>query len=734
MQLAADITPDDLKVFLQEADEQLQLLDAEVLHLERNASPDILAAIFRAAHTMKGSSAMIGYREMAEVAHAMESLLDKLRKGELKANTAVVDALLHGVDALRVLKEEMVEPKGLTLDFGALVREIEAASVTTAPVQGKSGETAPGRAPAAPADVDTAITQAHARGLSAYVVKVGLQPESPFRAVRAFQALTELRERGEILRSTPTAAEVEAEQVGNELQVLMVSAEAPEVLRAAVAAVQDVVLADVSAYAPGAPTAGAPTAATAIEADGKLLQSQGADAARPAQEVDASDRRNSQTVQTVRIDVERLDSLMNLIGELVIDRTRIEQIGRSLAARYQGDDLVDSLGRTSAHVVKVVNDLQEDFMKVRMLPIGTVFNSFPRMMRDLARTLGKELDFRVNGGDTEIDKTVIERIRDPLVHLLRNALDHGLEQPADRVSAGKAAAGVIELNAYHEQGHIFIVVKDDGRGIQAEKVKASAVAKGLISAEVAARMSAEEAADLIFLAGTSTKDQATEVSGRGVGMDIVRSNIEAINGYIEIDTVPGQGSTFTMRLPLTLATVKSILVRSGDTLCAVPLSYVLEVVRLSPEAVSTVRGREVFRLREKVLPLVDMAEATGMTGESRAVAGARRHVVVVKMGERLAGIGVDELLEPLDIVVKSLGKLVGDTRNISGASILGDGRVVLILDAASLITAAMGRASATSMTEAAAPAQRTAHAPLVAVGTRAGTPSGERDMALPKAA
>ncbi|MCZ6539938.1 MAG: chemotaxis protein CheA, partial [Chloroflexi bacterium] len=355
------------------------------------------------------------------------------------------------------------------------------------------------------------------------------------------------------------------------------------------------------------------------------------------------------------------------------------------AVRYKADDLVESLGKTAAHVAKVVNDLQEDFMQVRMLPISTVFSSFPRMMRDLARTLDKQLDFQVTGGDTEIDRTVIEKVRDPLVHMLRNALDHGIESRADRVAAGKPETGVIKLSAFHEQGHIVITVEDDGGGIVPEKIKKAFTEKGLISEEAASRMSDIEAVDLIFLAGASTKSHATEVSGRGVGMDIVKSNIEAINGFVDVESTPGKGSKFVARLPLSLATVQSILVETEKTLCAIPLAYVLEVVKLSPTEISTVSGREVFRLRDNIIPLVSLGESTGL-GDGPKDPGTEIHVVVARVGERLAGFGVDSLMEPQEIVVKSLSEHVGSAHGVSGVSILGDGRVVLIMDIPTLIS------------------------------------------------
>jgi len=301
--------------------------------------------------------------------------------------------------------------------------------------------------------------------------------------------------------------------------------------------------------------------------------------------------------------------------------------------------------------------------------------------------MDKPIDFRVSGEETQIDRTVIERIRDPLVHLLRNAIDHGIEDsPADRKLAGKPEKGLIELAAYHEQGRIIIKIQDDGAGIDTEKLRRSAVKKGLLTPEAAGRLSKAEALNMIFMPGASTKEQATGVSGRGVGMDIVRSNIEAINGFVNVETEIGSGSTFTLSLPLTLATVQSLLVDWGETLCAVPLAYVLEVVRLAHARIETVQGRGVLRLRDTVMPLIPMGQALGMHNGDAEVHG--KFVIVVGFGERTVGLAVDDVSDPQEIVAKSLGNHIGDTKGVSGASILGDGRVVLILDVGTLVSTA----------------------------------------------
>ncbi|MDG0865474.1 chemotaxis protein CheA [SAR202 cluster bacterium JH702] len=672
MQLADDITSEDLKVFLEEAEEQLQLLDDEVIRLEKETTEDGLAGIFRAAHTLKGSSAMLGYTAMTEVAHAMESLLDKLRNHEVSVTSEVVDALLHSLDVLRVLTDELIDEQGVEVDFASLVAELEACMGIEASDSSDAGSSAS----IAITDENLAsISQALDAGETVYQLNASVTGDEMFASIRLFQLTTELSDGARLIVANPTLDDIQAEANGKSFTAIVGSDKSIDDLTQIAIGVQDI--GEVSVVPFDADSAKATQAAAP------------AAAAAPAQAASAaggaSDSPKKAVAQTIRIDVDRLDNLMNLIGELVIDRTRLQQIGRSLAAKYKADDLIESLGKTSSHVVKVVNDLQEDFMKVRMLPVGTVFSSFPRMMRDLSKSLDKPIDLQIEGGDTEIDRTVIEKISDPLVHMLRNALDHGLESKEDRVAAGKPAEGIIKLSAFHEQNHIVLTVQDDGAGIHPEKIKASFVKKGLITEETASRLTDSEAVDLIWMAGASTKEQATEVSGRGVGMDIVKSNIEAINGFVEVESTPGEGSIFTARLPLTLATVQSILVETDGTLCAVPLAYVLEAVKLSPSEISTISGREVFRLREDVIPLISLSEANGLTDGKRNMED-ELHVVVARVGDRLAGFAVDELNEPQEIVVKSLGEYVGGARGVSGASILGDGRVVLIMDIPTLLS------------------------------------------------
>ncbi len=672
MELASDITSDDLQVFLQEAEEHLQLLDEDFVRLEREQdNEDLLQEIFRAAHTLKGSSAMLGHERMTALAHVMETLLDNVRKGTQDVTTEVIDALLHSLDGLNLLKDELVDEGAPETDVTAVIDELERA------MDDGEGAARPGslvktkRWVVLDEQTTEKLRDFEETGGKARMVRIAFFKETEWAAVRCFQLLDALESLGEVLGSNPTHEDVAGERVDQELLVVIAGSASDSDIESAARSIEDVETVSVDVYDHDEEQAAADEPA--------------AQSASPGAGDDAtSSRQQSQKSQTVRIDVERLDDLMNMIGELIIDRTRIVQISKALDSQYSGDELVEALNKTSDHIVRVVEDLRETTMQIRMLPIGTVFSSFPRMIRDLAQRVNKQVNFTMDGQDTEIDRTVIDRIKDPLVHLLRNALDHGIETPEERATSGKPEAGNIHLSAFHEQGNIVITVQDDGNGIHPEKIKQAMVSKGLISAEAASRLTDAEAIDLIFLPGSSTAAQTTDISGRGVGMDIVKSNIEAINGFVNVETVPGEGTKIILRLPLTLATLQAMLVTLNNTLYAIPLVYVLEAVLREQAEISTIDGREVIRLRGDVVPLVHLGQALGIP-DSFFRGGNQTWVVIVKFGEKLVGLAVDTLSELLEIVVKSLGLYLGNVKGIAGASVLGDGRVVLILDVATLM-------------------------------------------------
>ncbi len=667
MEWIAGIPEEDLKVFLQEAEEQLQRLDEDLVKLERERSgPELLQEIFRAAHTLKGSSGMLGHRRMAELSHAMESILDRVRKGTLAVSPPIIDALLRGVDGLRLLKDELATRRDSGVDVPSLVADLERKGSEKA-VQTEAAEDGVKQnnlvlAPAARERLRALLATGH----RAYTVKVTLSQETEWAAVRCFQVLTLLSEAGDVIGSAPSQDEIEQGNASGYLEVILATTQEAESLRTTVATVDEVAKVDITPYA--------------LEAT-------------PAQEpsgIDGHSQSKSPDRQTVRIDVERLDHLANTVGELVIDSTRIIQIARALDSRYRGEDMVEAMGKTSVHIMKLADELHESALKMRMLPVGMMFSGFPRTVRDLARNASKNVDFTIDGQETEIDRGAIERLRDPLIHLLRNAVDHGIEPPEERRTAGKPETGRIHLSASHEQGQIVIAIEDDGRGIDHRRVREAAVRKGLITAEAAAGLSEREALDLIFMPGASTAEKVTEISGRGVGMDIVKTNVEAINGFVTIDTKVGQGTKVTLKLPLTLAALRALLVSSSNAIYAIPLVHILEAVKLEPGRVSTVGGKEVMRLRGDVVPLLQLGNVLGLrvNGTSHS---KETFAVVVRFGERVVGLLVDSLLDSQEVVVKSLGNYIGRVRGVGGASVLGDGRVVLILDVPNLMNAALAR-------------------------------------------
>ena len=386
-------------------------------------------------------------------------------------------------------------------------------------------------------------------------------------------------------------------------------------------------------------------------------------------------------VHTIRVDTARMDNLINLVGEMVITRTRLVQIGLDLKTQYQTDNMVNSLNEANVYLGRLMNDLQESVMRLRMVAIGTVFSRFPRLVRDLAKKTGKEIELVLKGEDTELDKTVVEVIGDPLMHLIRNSVDHGIESPKERRAAGKTELGTVTLDAYHEGNHIAILISDDGAGLPLEKIRNIAVSKGLIGEKE--ELSERDIANLIFLPGFSTADKVTDISGRGVGMDVVKKALNNLGGMVDIATRQGQGTTFTIRLPLTLAIIQALLVEVGEEIYAVPLSSVLETLLVNRTDIKTVGGLPMVQLRGNTLPLISLQEKFGLPAPE--IVSNEVFVVVVGFGDKALGLIVDELRGQQEVVIKSLGDFLNNLPGIAGATILGDGKVTLILDIGSLI-------------------------------------------------
>jgi two-component system, chemotaxis family, sensor kinase CheA len=635
--LRFDLSPDDQALFLAEVDELLARVEETLVDLER--APDdqaLLNEIFRAAHTIKGSSATIGHTRMAALTHAMETRLDSVRKRTASVTPELIEALLKALDVLKLLRDEVETRVAADVDVDAAAAAVERrAALRKQPAAG------------APATLRFTITL----------------DEGPWAAVRALQALLALGEHGRVLSSQPSQAEIEREDftVGTRLAVLVSSEEPVGILLDALKGVPELATIEAEPVAPAeAPSAPAPTST------GPSLRA---------------------NATTIRIDVARLDALLDLVGELVIDRTRLVQLGNALIDQFGDDRTLTDLQQTALHIGRITDELQEQVMKSRMLPIESVFNRLPRAVRDVAGKQGKQIDLVIEGKDTELDRSVIEEIGDPLLHLIRNAVDHGIETPAERVARGKPSAGCLRLSAAHADSFIVISLEDDGKGVDVEAVKRKAVERGVVTPEQADRLSDAEAVQLIFAPGISTADRLSDVSGRGVGMDVVRANVEKINGSVEVQTRAGLGTTFTIRLPLTLAIVQALLVRVDGGTYALPIHSVTETLRIEADQVHHVNQREAMLLRDAVLPLISLRQVFGVGGP--ASTDGTRLVVAVNTGNRQVGLVVDGLVGEQEIVIKPLGHLVGDIAGVSGAAILGDGSVALILDVAALVARAI---------------------------------------------
>jgi len=651
-----ELSPEELRVFLQEAGELLQLLEDGLVRLESEPDPrETIHEIFRAAHTLKGSAATVGLSGMAELTHVMETLLDRLRHGERTPDRPLIDALLAAVDRLRLILRTYAETPedGRTVGVTDLIERLQAAGETTSspPVPVPAADAGPTAAPDGPA------------------LQVTIRLDAgPWSGVRALQALLALEALGSILGSRPPREALDSGAPVDTLTVALHTTAPPAAVAAALERIPDLTIEGIQ-EGPGEPP---PPAGGATAPERAGTEGEGA-ASRPSR----GPAHGDPLAQTVRIDVARLDSLMALVGELVVARNRLAQLARQVEAAQPGAPFTDGLAETTQHLERVTDQLQDEVMKSRLLPIRPIFQRLPRLVRDLAARLGKEVELHVSGEDTQLDRSVMEEIADPIVHLVRNAIDHGIEPPAERIKQGKPPAGRLEISAGQQEGWVVVTVQEDGRGIDLVRVREKAVAAGLITAEQAARLDDSEAVRLIFAPGLSTAAAVSEISGRGVGMDVVRSNIERLNGSVAVETWPGRGTRFTLRLPLTLAITRALLVRVGAATYAIPMANVGEAVRVSRAEIHALGRGEAIILRGQTVPLLRLDRLFGV---SPSGSDDRALVVTLTNGSRIVGLVVDRLLGTQDLVVKPLAAMVRHLPAFAGATTLGDGSVALILD------------------------------------------------------
>jgi len=683
-----------LDMFIEESKEHLQAINESLLALEQSPQAlDIVNVVFRSAHTLKGMAATMGFEKMTHLTHEMENGLDLMRNGKLAVTLDVMDVLFRCVDILESQLTAIIETGSdaeISVDeqvelVKAVIAGKPVSPTSAAQVASETGAVL--EESAAVVDFNeyesTILQQSQEKGFTAYKLTVTLAEKCVMRAARAYMVFDAIERLGEIIKSEPRVEDLEEEKFDRGFMLVVLTKEEEETLKNTALGVSEVETVDiqvVTSLQNDVVVAQQEVAATAVAAAPIIAPTPELKVEAPqAQQKTAlpTDHKKSQLGKSVRVDIERLDVLINLFSELVIDRTRLESIAREL----NNQDLVE----TVEHMSRISTDLQNIVMTIRMVPVETVFNRFPRMVRDLARDLNKKVDFIIRGQETELDRTVIDEIGDPLVHLLRNALDHGLESPEVRLANGKDEVGKVELIAFHSGNHVFIEISEDGAGIDRQKVLRKALERGIVDAQTAETLPDSQVFDLIFHSGFSTADKISDVSGRGVGLDVVKTKIESLGGRVLVQSTPGKGTKFSIQLPLTLSIIQAMLVQIADEKYAIPLSSIIETAIIKKSDIKRVHKQAVIDFRGSVVPLLSLEEIFSIPRQELSELD-EQNVVIVRKGDKMAALVVDSFIGQQEVVLKSLGKyLTGSVMAISGATILGDGQVALIMDCNALI-------------------------------------------------
>jgi two-component system, chemotaxis family, sensor kinase CheA len=661
---------DFLEMFIEESKDHLQAINEELLKLE--AEPDntsIVNEIFRSAHTLKGMAATMGFEDLASLTHEMENVLDLLRNSKLKITSEIMDVIFTCVDFIEKMVnniEQGGDGKENVTEVVFHLRNIQDPSTPKNPGAYESGH----HEVAATAELKmdeyqtSVINEAMKFGNHLYQISVRLDENCIMKSVRAYMVFQVIEELGEVIQTNPSVEQIEEEGFDDTFSLLILSqADSQEIQKQLlnVSEVKEVHIFDQSNQEIAA------VGKSEIKEVEKFEET-----SKPAgkEEIDSSKKKSRS--KSIRVDIEKLDQLMNLFSELIIDRGRLEQISRK--------SQLPELTETVEHMTRISTNLQGLILNMRMVPVEQVFNRFPRMVRDLAKELSKKIQLVVEGAETELDRTVIDEIGDPLVHLLRNALDHGLESTEERIVSKKPEEGKIILKAYHSGNHVFIEVIDDGKGIDREKVLNKAIERGVVSVEESHSLSDTQVYSLLFSSGFSTADKISDISGRGVGLDVVKTKIESLGGVISVDSTLGQGSVFRIQLPLTLSIINSMLVKVVDEIYAIPFNSIVEITNVSTNEVTTLHGRKVIQFRGKVVPLIYLKEAFQVPAADVEAESEELFIVVVRKGDKSVGLVVDAVLEQQEVVLKSLGGFLTNLYAISGATILGNGEVALIID------------------------------------------------------
>ncbi|GEQ20093.1 chemotaxis protein CheA [Clostridium butyricum] len=678
-----------MSMFLEESLDNLQTLNESLLELEQNPEDvDKVNEIFRVAHTIKGMAATMGFNDLAELTHKMEDVLSEFREGELRVTQDVVTVLFDCLDTLEKMVDLVQEGSDEKVDIESIMAKLAYIKENGNKNQqgnvieeSNSAEVKVSHNDSIGLDLNeydiSVIKQAHEKGFNAVEIKVTLSENTLLKSARAFLIVKDLEDNGEILKSVPSTQDIENEEFDLELKFVLITKNTVDEILSIVNGISEVVKVEASAIE--IEETETVEVEKVEEVKPKEVEEKAEESKKIEKVVEAPKKAATKKPQpkkevkkahqSVRVDLERIDNLMNMVSELVIYRTRLEQIVTTHKSQELNETL-EQVGRTTS-------DLQDLVMKIRMLPLDTVFNRFPRMIRDVSVELNKEINFIIEGADTELDRTVIDEIGEPLIHLLRNAADHGIESKEERIAAGKSPVGTIRLVAYQEGTKALIKVIDDGSGINVEKVRAKAEQKGINTEG----LSESDIKNLIFAQGFSTNEVVTDLSGRGVGMDVVKTKISALGGTVDVISEEGKGSTFIIKLPLTLQIIQALLVKVGEETLAISLGFIDRVIDYKEENIKKSNGKEVIVYREDVIPLVRLNESLDIESSKTD----KKFVIIVNVGDKTIGLLVDALCGQQEIVIKPLGKTLKGLDQYIGATILGNGLVTLILDIGALL-------------------------------------------------
>ena len=693
-----------LEIFIDESEEHLQTLSDCIMVLEKEPdNKDTINEVFRAAHSLKGMAGTMGFKRMQHLTHDMENVFQEVRSDHIKVTSGMIDLLFKCLDALegyvdniKSTSDEGTEDNEVIIkELNDFIAKTEGAEETGNTETSEAKEAAPESTQEEKAgqekieltnDEKKAIREAESNGQHIYVMTVHIQKDCLLKAARAFLVFKAVEDFGQILVYRPSSQDIEDEKFEFEFSFFLASEESEDKIVAVAKAVSEIEKVDaeeihLDEYVKEAEAQEEQQAkeATAEQKEAPAEAPKAAEKKAPAANAKKQTNAKPVTGRTVRVDIEKLDALMNQVSELIIAKNSLVSISSNESGEYQNQSFHEQI----EYLERITTNLHESVMKVRMLPIESVVNKFPRMIRDLSRKLGKKMELYMTGEDTELDRTVVDQIGDPLQHLLRNSADHGLEDNATRVERGKPEVGSIFLKAFQEGNNVIIEVGDDGNGIDVAAVRDKAVERGVITAEQAENMSQKEIINILFLPSFSMAKKITDISGRGVGLDVVKSNIEALGGDVEVRTQLGEGTTFIVRLPLTLAIIQALMVEIRDEKYAIALGSISNIESIPVNEIKYVQAQEVIHLRGAVIPLIRLDQVLDM--EEKQEEPENLTVVIVKKGDSLAGLVVDNLIGQQEIVIKSLGKYINNNKIISGATILGDGEVALILDVNTLM-------------------------------------------------